>query len=108
MAAFTRELGVDLGTLNTQIAEGNQILIQEPTIVAILVDELKIVEYGSTALGMLGRVPEAIEVIRPMRNSTIAEYEITEKFFAYAESNRPRADLQTEDHDHRSLWDYKR
>ena len=79
MAAFTRELGVDLGTLNTQIAEGNQILIQEPTIVAILVDELKIVEYGSTALGMLGRVPEAIEVIRPMRNSTIAEYEITEK-----------------------------
>jgi len=80
MAAFTRELGVDLGTLNTQIAEGNQILIQEPTIVAILVEELKIVEYGSTALGMLGRVPEAIEVIRPMRNSTIAEYEITEKF----------------------------
>ncbi len=79
MAAFTRELGVDLGTLNTQIAEGNQILIQEPTIVAILVEELKIVEYGSTALGMLGRVPEAIEVIRPMRNSVIAEYEITEK-----------------------------
>ena len=79
MAAFTRELGIDLGTLNTQIAEGNQILIQEPTIVAILVDELKIVEYGSTALGMLGRVPEAIEVIRPMRNSVIAEYEITEK-----------------------------
>ncbi|MFH1446638.1 MAG: rod shape-determining protein [Chloroflexota bacterium] len=79
MAAFSRELGVDLGTINTQIAEGNQILIQEPTIVAILVDELKIVEYGSTALGMLGRVPEAIEVIRPMRNSVIAEYEITEK-----------------------------
>ena len=79
MAAFTRELGIDLGTINTQIAEGNQILIQEPTIVAILVDELKIVEYGSTALGMLGRVPETIEVIRPMRNSVIAEYEITEK-----------------------------
>lgn len=78
--ALSRELGIDLGTFNTQIAENNKILIQEPTVVAIVVDEMKLVEYGTTALGMLGRVPDSIEVIRPLRNSVIAEYELTEIF----------------------------
>ena len=44
MPVFTRELGIDLGTLNMVIAEGNQILMQEPTIVAIVVEEQKMVE----------------------------------------------------------------
>lgn len=78
MAGLSHELGIDLGTLNTRIAEGNNILIQEPTIVAILLDELKIVEIGQSAQDMLGRVPENIEVSRPMRNGVIAEFEITE------------------------------
>jgi rod shape-determining protein MreB len=78
MAGLSHELGIDLGTLNTRIAEGNHILLQEPTIVAILLDELKIVEIGQSAQDMLGRVPENIEVARPMRNGVIAEFEITE------------------------------
>jgi rod shape-determining protein MreB len=78
MAGLSHELGIDLGTLNTRIAEGRDILIQEPTVVAILLDELKLVEIGKTALDMLGRVPENIEVSRPMRYGVIAEYEITE------------------------------
>jgi len=77
---LSRELGIDLGTFNTQIAEGNQILQQEPTVVAIVVNEMKLVEYGTTALGMMGRVPESIEVIRPLRHGVIAEYELTEIF----------------------------
>src|SRR5574338_428125 len=36
---FSRELGIDLGTMNTVIAEGNQILLQEPTVVAVVVSE---------------------------------------------------------------------
>lgn len=80
MAAFSRELGIDLGTFNTQVAEGNQILVQEPTVVAIVVNEMKLVEYGTTALGMMGRVPETIEVLRPLRSGVIAEYELTEIF----------------------------
>ncbi|MFZ3070714.1 MAG: rod shape-determining protein [Anaerolineaceae bacterium] len=82
MAAFSRDLGIDLGTFNTQIAEGNQILAQEPTVVAIVINEMKLVEYGTTALGMMGRVPETIEVVRPLRNGVIAEYELTEKFLS--------------------------
>lgn len=78
MAGLSRDLGIDLGTLNTRIAEGKNILIQEPTIAAILLDELKLVEIGQSALDMLGRVPENIEVNRPMRYGVIAEYEITE------------------------------
>ncbi len=41
---------------------------------------MKLVEYGTTALGMMGRVPESIEVVRPLRNGVIAEYELTEIF----------------------------
>jgi rod shape-determining protein MreB and related proteins len=78
MAGLSREIGIDLGTLNTRIAEGKKILIQEPTVAAILVDELKLVEIGQSALNMLGRVSEDIEVNRPMRYGVIAEYEITE------------------------------
>ena len=72
MAGLSRELGIDLGTLNTRIAEGKNILIQEPTVAAILLDELKLVEIGKSALGMLGRVPDNIEVNHPMRHGVIA------------------------------------
>jgi rod shape-determining protein MreB len=78
MAGLSHELGIDLGTLNTRIAEGKDILIQEPTVVAILLDELKLVEIGKSALDMLGRVPDTIEVNHPMRYGVIAEFEIAE------------------------------
>ncbi len=78
MAFLSREIGIDLGTLNTLVAEGNQILIQEPTVVAILVEEQKMVEWGKAAKDMFGRVPESIEVMRPLHNGVIADFEITE------------------------------
>ncbi len=43
MPVFTRELGIDLGTLNTIVLEGNQILVQEATVVALVVEEQKMV-----------------------------------------------------------------
>lgn len=83
MPVFTRELGIDLGTMNTVIAEGNQILLQEPTVVAIIVEEQKMVEWGQAAKDMTGRVPESIEVIRPLLHGVIAEYEVTEKMLGF-------------------------
>jgi rod shape-determining protein MreB and related proteins len=80
MPLFSRELGIDLGTMNTVVAEGNQIILEEPTIAAILVDEQKMVEWGQSARDMQGRVPDSIEVVRPLQYGVIAEYEITEKF----------------------------
>ena len=83
MPVFTRELGIDLGTMNTVIAEGNQIVYQEPTVVAIVVEEQKMVEWGQSAKDMYGRVPDSIEVIRPLKHGVIAEYEITENLLKF-------------------------
>jgi rod shape-determining protein MreB len=83
MASLTRDLGIDLGTTNTVIAEGNQILLQEPTIVAIISDENKMVEWGQSAKEMEGKVPDSVEVVRPLRHGVIAEYEVTETLLAY-------------------------
>ncbi|PKN83506.1 MAG: hypothetical protein CVU45_09450, partial [Chloroflexi bacterium HGW-Chloroflexi-7] len=68
---------------NTIFAEGSQILLQEPTMVAIIIDEDKMVEWGQAAKNMEGRVPDSIEVVRPLRHGVIAEYEVTETLLKY-------------------------
>ena len=78
MAGFSKDLGIDLGTIYTRIAEGSQIIVEEPTVVAIDVADQKIVEVGRQARDMEGRVPDTIEVARPLQNGVIADYEITE------------------------------
>jgi len=83
VAVFSKDLGVDLGTSFTRIADGAQVLLEEPTIVAIEVEDQKMVAVGKEALIMNGRVPESIEVARPMKNGVIADYEISEKLLSY-------------------------
>jgi rod shape-determining protein MreB and related proteins len=78
MPLFSKDLGIDLGTVNTRAAEGGQVVLEEPTVAAIVVAEQKMVAWGKEAQDMLGRVPESIEVIRPLRNGVIADYEVTE------------------------------
>lgn len=78
MALFSKELGIDLGTLFIRVAEGGQILLQEPTMAAIVVDEQKMVAWGQEAQDMFGKVPESMEVTRPLVNGVIADYEVTE------------------------------
>ena len=79
MALFSKDLGIDLGTVNIRIAEGGEVVLQEPTIVAVDVEEQKMVAVGREARDMYGRVPESIEVTRPLQNGVIAYYELTEK-----------------------------
>jgi rod shape-determining protein MreB len=83
MALFSRELGLDLGTLYTRVAEGGQVVLQEPTVAAIVVQEQKMVEWGQAAQDMYGRVPETLEVVRPLQNGVIADYEVTENMLAW-------------------------
>jgi rod shape-determining protein MreB len=71
MALFSRELGIDLGTMYTRVAEGNQIVLQEPTVAAIVVNEQKMVAWGQEAQDMLGKVPDSLEVTRPLVNGVI-------------------------------------
>jgi len=77
VALFGKELGIDLGTVNTLICDGGEIVLHEPTMVAVDVEQLKIVEVGQAAREMDGRVPEVIEVMRPVRDGVIAEFEVT-------------------------------
>ncbi|MEN8172128.1 MAG: rod shape-determining protein [Chloroflexota bacterium] len=83
MAGLSKELGIDLGTVRTRISEGGQVILEEPTVVAIAIDELKIVAVGQEAQDMSGRVPESLEVAHPLQNGVISDYEITEKLLAY-------------------------
>jgi rod shape-determining protein MreB len=79
MFSFSRGLGIDLGTIQTRIADSGGILVDEPTIVAIVIQEQKIVAMGNEAQNMQGRVSdETIEVAHPLQNGVVADYEITE------------------------------
>ena len=80
---FSKDLGIDLGTMFTRLADGTQVLLEEPTIVAIDVDNQKMVAAGIEARDMFGKVPDSIEVARPLRNGVIADYEITETLLQY-------------------------
>lgn len=75
---FNRKMGVDLGTVNVIIYANGQILLQEPSMVALTIEDERIVAIGQEARDMYGRHPEHIEVVRPLRDGVIADYEVTE------------------------------
>jgi rod shape-determining protein MreB len=83
MALFGKDLGIDLGTVNTIVAEGDEIVLHEPTVVAVDIEELKIVEVGQAAREMDGRTPEIIEVMRPLREGVIADFEVTHRMLGH-------------------------
>ena len=81
--ALGKEIGIDLGTINVLIYDGGDIVLHEPSIVALQVDEQKIVAIGQEAREMFGRTPESIEVMRPIRDGVIADYQVTERMLHY-------------------------
>src|SRR4030042_899457 len=81
---FTKHLGVDLGTVNVLIwVKGKGIVLQEPSVVAISLNDEKIVAVGTEARAMLGRTPDTLEVARPLRDGVIADYLVTEKMLRF-------------------------
>lgn len=81
---FTRHIGIDLGTVNVLVHErGRGIVLKEPSVVAISVNDSRIMAVGEEALAMLGRSPDTIEVSRPLRDGVIADYVVTEAMLRY-------------------------
>ena len=81
---FEKKIGIDLGTANVLVyVKGYGIVVQEPSMVAISMSDNKIVAVGEEARTMLGRVPEAIEVLHPLRDGVIADYIVTEAMLRY-------------------------
>ncbi len=84
MGLFQKQLGLDLGTVNVLIYENEQIVLQEPSLVALTAEDERIVEIGQPAREMLGRVDEEdIQIVRPLRDGVIADYEVTEAMLRY-------------------------
>jgi len=78
------QIGIDLGTVNVLVfVRGKGIVLREPSVVAISSNDSRIVAVGEEARLMLGRTPETIEVLRPMRGGVIADYVVTEAMLRY-------------------------
>lgn len=76
---FGSNVCIDLGTANTLLyIKGKGIVVREPSVVAIDKYNQKVLAIGNNADEMLGRTPENIEAIRPVRDGVIADFEVTE------------------------------
>lgn len=84
MGMFIKKIGIDLGTANTLVyVPGKGVVINEPTVVAVSLDDNRVLAVGNEAREMLGRTPETIVASRPMRDGVIADYRITEAMLRY-------------------------
>src|SRR6187397_3529953 len=77
-------IAVDLGTANTLIyVKGEGIVLNEPSVVAIDRETKKIKGIGLEAKRMLGRTPDGIVAVRPLKDGVIADFDVTEKMLRY-------------------------
>jgi len=75
-----RDMAVDLGTANTLVyVRRRGVMLNEPSVVALNSQTREILAVGSEAKRMLGRTPDAITAIRPLRDGVIADFESTEQ-----------------------------
>ena len=79
-----RDLAIDLGTANTLIyVRGQGIVLDEPSVVAININDGRPVAVGLEAKRMMGRTPNHIKAIRPLKDGVIADFEVCEKMLRY-------------------------
>ena len=90
MASFSslqflgRDMAIDLGTANTLVyVRGRGIVLDEPSVVAVNTDTGAVLAVGAEAKRMIGRTPNHIQAVRPLRDGVIADFDITEKMLRY-------------------------
>ena len=77
---FSRDIGIDLGTANTLIhVSGKGVVLQEPSVVAMDLEEGIPLAVGKEAKLMLGRTPGNIRAVRPLRDGVIADFDAAEQ-----------------------------
>ncbi|HEX4799072.1 MAG TPA: rod shape-determining protein [Candidatus Paceibacterota bacterium] len=82
--SLSTDIGIDLGTANVLVyVKGKGIVMNEPTIVALNKKTNQLVAVGNDAKTMLGRTPAHIEVVRPLANGVISDFEVTEEMLTY-------------------------
>jgi rod shape-determining protein MreB len=89
LGLFSNDMAMDLGTANTLISIGGEIVLDEPSVVAIREERgagrghKAVVAVGIEAKCMLGRTPGNITAIRPMRDGVIADFDVTAKMIQH-------------------------
>jgi len=79
-----RKIGIDLGTCNSLVFLPKKgVVLQEPSVVAVSIDENKILAVGETAKEMTGRTPDTIRVYRPLKDGVIADFRVTQAMLKY-------------------------
>jgi rod shape-determining protein MreB len=90
---FTNDVAIDLGTANTLVyIKGRGIVLNEPSVVAVDKITRKVHAVGHAAKAMLGKTPERIQAIRPLKDGVIADFDVTEhmlrEFITMAQKRR--------------------
>ena len=81
---FANHVGIDLGTATTMVFMNDKgVILQEPTLVAVNKRTEQVVAIGRKARMMIGRTPQHIEVVHPIQQGVIYDYEVTEQIFRY-------------------------
>lgn len=81
---FSQDIAIDLGTANTLVyVPGRGIVINEPSVVAVNQKTGQIVAVGSEAKNMVGRIPLHINIVRPLVEGVISDFETAEEMLSY-------------------------
>jgi len=84
LSALGRDMAVDLGTANTLVyVRGKGVVLDEPSVVALDQRTGAIVAVGTAAKQMLGRTPDGIVAVRPLKDGVVADFETTERMLRY-------------------------
>jgi rod shape-determining protein MreB len=79
-----RDMAVDLGTANTLVyVRGKGVLLDEPSVVAMNAQTREVLAVGHEAKRMIGRTPDGITAIRPLKDGVIADFDATEQMLRY-------------------------
>ena len=82
--SLSRDIAIDLGTANTLVyVRGMGVVLNEPSVVAIDVNDGRPVAVGLEAKRMMGRTPNNIRSVRPLKDGVIADFEVCEKMLRY-------------------------
>ena len=81
---FIRKIGIDLGTTNTLVFIPKKgVVVNEPSVVAVSAADRQVMAVGAEAKEMLGRTPDTIVALKPLKDGVIADYKITEAMISY-------------------------
>ena len=81
---FVKKIGIDLGTCNSLVFLPHKgVVLREPSVVAVDLQDNSILAVGEKAKEMLGRTPDTIRVYRPLRDGVIADYRVTQAMLKY-------------------------